>query len=286
MKSFLSSILLLCFFISGIACHKKTSDLNDKPIFDSLPLLKPVIPLIEETSGIADSKINDGFLWVQEDSGNPTELFLTGHDGNVLKKIFIKDVANRDWEDMTISGNEIFIADIGDNNLVHQEYSIYYFTEPLSSVDTIKNAVTISFQYPDGPHDAEAFLVDADTKDIYIITKRDNAAKIYKITYPYKRGAVNTTSLVGSLSYSGVVSAAMSPDGREILVKTYFGINYYKRNAGQTIMEALQSVPKNLSYQIEPQGEAICFNKNNTGFYTLSEKGMSTTVNLYFYPRK
>ena len=286
MKSVLSSMLLLCFFILGIACHKKTTDLSEKPIFDSLPISKPVIPLIDETSGIADSKINDGFLWVQEDSGNPPELFLTGHDGKVLKKVFIKDVVNRDWEDMAISGNEIFIADIGDNNLVYQQYSIYYFPEPSSSIDTIKNAATIAFQYPDGAHDAEAFIVDGDTKDIYIITKRDNAAKIYKITYPYKTAGVNTTSLVGSLSYTGVVSAAISPDGKEILVKTYFGINYYKRSAGQSITQALQSTPKTVPYTIEPQGEAICFNKNNTGFYTLSEKAMSATVNLYFYPRK
>src|SRR5687768_12424380 len=276
MKSILSSILLLSFFISGMACHKKTADIGEKPIFDSLPISKPVIPLINETSGIADSKINDGFLWVQEDSGNPPELFLTGHDGKVFKKVFIRDVVNRDWEDMAISGNEIFIADIGDNSLVYQQYSIYYFPEPSSSIDTIKNAGTIAFQYPDGAHDAEAFLVDGDTKDIYIITKRDNAAKIYKITYPYKIAAVNTTSLVGSLPYSGVVSAAISPDGKEILVKTYFGINYYKRNSGQSIIQALQSAPKNLPYSIEPQGEAICFNKSNTGFYTLSEKAMST----------
>ena len=268
-----------------MACHKKTSDLSDKPVFDSIPILKPVIPLIEETSGIADSKINNGFLWVQEDSGNPTELLLTGHDGKVLKKVFINNVVNRDWEDMAISGNDIFIGDIGDNSLVHQEYAFYYFPEPASSVDTIKNASTITFQYPDGSHDAEAFLIDNDTKDIYIITKRDNSSKIYKLSYPYKPG-VNSVGLAGSLSYTGVVSAALSPDGKEILIKTYFGINYYKRNAGQSIIQSLESAPKNLSYKIEPQGEAICFNKNNTGFFTLSEKGMSSAVNLYFYPRK
>lgn len=286
MKFFLFSVLLLSFFIAGRACSKKTSDFSDIPIFDSVPIIKLVIPVIEETSGIADSKLNDGFLWVHEDSGNPTELILTGHDGKVSKKVFIKDVVNRDWEDMAISGHDIFIGDIGDNNLVRQEYSIYYFPEPPSSVDTIKNAVTISFQYPDGPHDAEAFLVDPDTKNIYVITKRDNASKIYQISHPYKKGSANTASLEGSLPYPGVVSAALSTDGKEILVKTYVGINYYKRKTGQSIIQSLQSVPKILPYKIEPQGEAICFNKNNTGFYTLSEKGMSTTVNLYFYPRK
>jgi hypothetical protein len=286
MKSIVSFSLLLGFFILGIACHKKPSDLADKPIFDSIPILKPVIPLIEETSGIADSKINEGFLWVQEDGGNPTELYLMGHDGKVLKKVFIKNVVNRDWEDMAVSGNEVFIADIGDNNLAYPEYSIIYFPEPLSSVDTVKNVTTLSFQYPDGSHDAEAFLVDGDTKDIYIITKRDMASKIYKLSYPYKTGTVNTVSLAGTLPYTGVVSAAISAEGKELLIKTYFGINYYQRTAGQTIMQALQTIPKILSYTIEPQGEAICFDKNNTGFYTLSEKVMSSSVNLYFYSRK
>ena len=283
----MSGVLLLCFFISGIACHKnETNDIVNRPIFDTVPIAKPVVPLIEEASGIADSKMNEGYLWVQEDSGNPPELYLLGHDGQVSKKMVIKNAVNRDWEDMTVAGNEIYIADIGDNNQVYPEYSIYYFPEPSSSVDTIKNASTISFQYPDGSHDAEAFLVDAASKDIYIITKRQNTSQIYKIGYPYQSTSVNTASLVGSLSYPGVVSAAISVDGKEILIKTYFGINYYKRNAGESIVQALNSKPTAIPYKIEPQGEAICFSKNNTGFYTLSEKGMSNTVNLYFYKRK
>jgi hypothetical protein len=286
MKSFASAFLLLCCFISGLACHKNKWSEVSKPIFDSLPITTAVVPLIQEASGIADSKLNKGYLWVQEDSGNPSEIYLLGHNGKVSKKVFIKDVANRDWEDMAISGNDIYIADIGDNNLAYANYFIYYFPEPLAAVDTIKNAATISFQYSGGMHDAEAFLVDGSTKDIYIITKRDNPSKIFKISYPYKTGSINTASLVGTMPYSGVVSAAISPDEKEILVKTYFGINCYKRNAGQNIIDALHSVPKILPYTIEPQGEAICFDSNNTGFYTLSEKGMASTVNLYFYSRK
>src|SRR5215207_1850987 len=132
MKSVIS-FLFLCFFIPGIACHKNNSSaINNNLVFDSLPVSKPVVPLIEEASGVADSKINDGYLWVQEDSGNPPELYLLGHDGKVLKKVFIKDVINRDWEDIVISGNDIYIADIGDNNRSYQNYSIYSFPEPSS----------------------------------------------------------------------------------------------------------------------------------------------------------
>ena len=54
---------------------------HDKPMFDSIPSVTTVAPIINEASGIADSKINPGFLWVQEDGDNPTQLYLMKHNG-------------------------------------------------------------------------------------------------------------------------------------------------------------------------------------------------------------
>jgi len=137
-------------------------------------------------------------LWVEEDSGNPPQLFLLGHDGNVRKTIYIKGAVNRDWEDITLVNDTIYVADIGDNNLNFSDYIIYQFVEPSASTDTVSNFNTIHFAYPDGPHDAEAFLVDPTTKDIYIITKLDASSKIYKLSFPYSAASVDTVSLVGT----------------------------------------------------------------------------------------
>jgi hypothetical protein len=41
-----------------------------------------------------------------------------------------------------------------------------------------------------------------------------------------------------------------------------------------------------LPYQAEPQGEAISFAVNNSGYYTISEKALSSMVKLYYYKRK
>jgi hypothetical protein len=204
----------------------------------------------------------------------------------VAKKIHIKNVVNRDWEDMALEGNEIYIGEIGDNNLVYPFYNFYKFSEPLLSVDTVYNVSNIQFVYPDGSHDAEAFLVDAGTKDIYIITKRDQPSKIYKLTYPYKSATINTATFVGDLDYTGVVGSAISPDGKEIIVKTYTNLYYYTRKNNEEISEALKKDHSKLGYIIEPQGEAVAFAINNSGFFTLSEKGFSNAVSLYFYPRK
>jgi hypothetical protein len=209
MKKYYAFIFFLFYALLLLNCNKELTSLDTDLIFDSIPVIKPVVPIINEASGIADSKINPGYLWVEEDSGNPPQLYLLGHDGHVSKTIYIKGAINRDWEDMTRINDTIYVADIGDNNLGFSDHTIYKFAEPTASTDTVTSFSTIHFAYPDGAHDAEAFLVEPTTKDIYIITKRDASSKIYKLSFPYNTPTVDTASLVGTLNYNEVVSAAM-----------------------------------------------------------------------------
>lgn len=284
----------LFVLLIGLTCKKENDGSPVTEGFESTPVAKPLTPLIlDEASGIADSKVNPGYLWVQQDSGNPSEITLLSHDGILLKKINIKTAVNRDWEDMasgngpTAGANYIYLADIGDNALAASTYFIYRFTEPASANDTVFNYDKITFQYPDGPHDAEAILVDNISKDIYIITKQDSPSRIYKIPYPQDINGINTAILSGSLSFSGVTASAISVDGKEILIKTYTSIYYWKRNTTQSVEQALTVEPVILNSQFEPQGEAICFKNDNSGFFTLSERpAIIASVNLNFYKRK
>jgi hypothetical protein len=276
-------LILALAAIMFSSCKQEKVTSPQAGLFDSVPVSKPLSPIVNEISGIADSKINPGFLWGHEDSGTPTQIYLINHNGTVSKKIFLKGITNRDWEDMAIAGNEIYIGETGDNALSYNNYKFYRFAEPTAAADTVTAIEVIPFTYPDGPHDAEAFFVDPVSKDIYIITKSDNPSKVYRLSYPFN--ATNTLSYVTSIPYTGVVSAAISNDGSEILVKTYTSLFYYKRNTGQTIAESLDMLNAKPKYTIEPQGEAICFAADNSGFYTLSEKGFASWVNLYFYKR-
>jgi len=262
--------------------------------FEAVPVTTPVLPgTIDEASGIADSKINPGFIWVQQDGGNPPELFLLSYTGTVQKKIPIKGVTNRDWEDMAVGNgpvagtNYVYIAETGDNSAAYTNYAIYRFAEPTLTTDTVFNSDKITFQYPDGSHDAEAMLLDNSTKDIYLISKRDSASRIYKLPYPQSTTTTMIATLVGEMPFTGVSAAAASPDGKELLVKTYTNVYYWKRNAGETIGAALLRTPLALGYMLEPQGEAICFKNDNTAFLTLSEKPFfATSVTLNLYRRK
>lgn len=286
MKKYLRFPAFLLSISICLACQKNSDPKASETWAFDPPVIKPVKPMVAEVSGIADSKSNQGFLWAHEDSGNPPNLILISHEGYVTKTIPLKGATNRDWEDMALAGDQLYIADIGDNNLVFKEYFIYQFTEPVSSVNTIENFKTITFKYPDGSHDAEALLVDPVKKDIYIITKKDNPSRIFKLSYPQSFTGLNTAEDVGGLSNSGIVSAAHSADGKNMMVKTYTGLRLYQRKGTDDIPTTLAGNFTNLDYQLEPQGEAVAFAADNSGFFTLSEKGLSNIVNLYFYPKK
>jgi hypothetical protein len=280
-------ILKYPFFIllaSILFCScKKNEGNNNPPLFDSVTQVHAIIPVLNEVSGIADSRQNPGYLWGEEDSGNPSDIFLISHTGQVSKSIHLEGITNRDWEDMAYFGGDLYLAETGDNNLAETDYRFYHFPEPSAATDTVHNIATIHFKYPDGAHDAEAFIVDPVTKDIYVITKRDNPSRIYKISFPF--GADNTAVLAGNLPFTGVVSATLSEDGKECIVKTYNNLYYYTIAPGNSIPQILMHTYIPLPYHIEPQGEAVCFAADGSGFYTLSEKGFSSSVNLYFYKR-
>jgi len=129
-------------------------------------------------------------------------------------------------------------------------------------------------------------LVDAPTKDIYLITKTDTKSMLFRLTYPYSTTSINKAEAVGALPYNYVVSASISPNGHDVVVKTYADIYYYERKTGETLLQALSKTPAKLPYLLEPQGEAIGFAADNSGYFTISEKSLSTSVKLYFYKRK
>lgn len=287
-RSFLFTGLL--FFYLGSSCQR---DPGEPAVpFETDPKFVTIDASIVEASGLAGSKVNPGHLWIQEDGGSSAKILLLKTDGSLVKAIAINNAVNIDWEDMGVgpgpdpATNYIYLADIGDNLKVRTDYTIYRFAEPAMTLNAVNAVDAIRFTYPDGMHDAEAILIDNPSKDIYIVTKSDNPSKLYKIPYPQSSTSVNQAVFAGDLAFGGVTGAAVSPDAKEIIIKTYPALSYFRRDAGESIEGALKKSPVNLKYQLEPQGEAVGFAADNTGFFTVSEKAFAPVVNLYFYKRK
>lgn len=285
----LSGLILLLL----ITCSPATvAELGGQ--FASIPAKKPVLPgQIDEASGLTASQTIGRHLWVNEDSDTPAQINLLSPEGALIGRLALPGIRNRDWEDITCGPGPqaglsyLYLADIGDNTGSNDVNFVYRLIEPTDLNTPISVPETIAFRYTDGGRDAEALLVDPRTRDIWIISKEAAGARLYQLPYPQSTTTVNKAQYRGELPLSYVTSASISPDGQEILVKNYLGVYYWQRNSGSDIGQALTTTfSKNLTYLIEPQGEAICFEQRGRGFYTISERASAASVTLNYYSRQ
>jgi hypothetical protein len=299
MKKYLFALIVLVF-----SCKMKTvvpttsddfADAQDLGIVENRE--------IDEASGMVSSYRNKGLLWTHNDSGDKNRIFSMDAGGKGTREFYIEGAINRDWEAVSVAnfteGSFVYVGDIGDNNTQYGEHIIYRAPEPeitgnTPQINTISNVQKIIYKYPDGLRDAECLLIDQVSKDIYIITKRENAKRLYRLPYPQAYNQVITAEFVQELDFSvGTVSPLyitdgnVSMDNQEIIVRNYLQIFHWRRGTNETIPEALKRTPIILPYTPEPQGEGLCFAQDGSGYYTISEENdKKILAHLYYYKRK
>lgn len=255
---------------------------------------------IREASGLAAGINNPGSLWAHNDSGDEARIFLMKENGTHLAEYVLESLENRDWEDIAsgpgpVEGkNYLYIGNIGDNRGQYDQVYIYRIEEPVFSGSNAAESQTIpaseietiTIEYPDGPRDAESLMIDPLTKDIYIISKREESVNVYKLAYPQSVSGTVVPEKVGKLPFTWITAGDISADGKEILLKTYDEVFYWQREEGQSIADVLKSTPVRVPYKKEPQGEAIAWGRDRAGFFTTSELFTNPDAILYFYQRK
>ncbi len=246
---------------------------------------------IDEASGLITGRTNPDLLYSHNDSGGKASICLLNTKGEKKGEWLLNNAQNRDWEEIGISTenkkNYIFIGEIGDNQAKYSQCCFYKFEEPLYNPKkpelSIKNIQKINFRYENGPRDAEAFFIDPVSYDIIIISKREPEAGVYKISYPYLTDSVNIAHKITQLPSTWITSTDISKDGTKILVKNYTNIWLYNRIAKEDLKDTFGRKPLELDYKIEPQGEAVCWDKDSKGYFTLSEKAENQNQKLYYY---
>ena len=250
---------------------------------------------ITEASGLAASRTNKGFFWTHNDSKDANRLFLFDENGRDKGTFYIEKATNRDWEDVdmvTINNTPyIYVADIGDNDEKYNNKYIYRIKEPKIAqpakpiVDTLHGTETFVINYPDANRNAEAMMIDQKTYDIYIVSKFEDSVQVYMIPYPQSTTLPNMAKLVVKLPITYVTAGSISPDNQEILIKNLDNVFYWKRKKDESIATALKRPFTILPYTKEPQGEALAFATDGSGYYTLSEIKKKIKPHLYFYKR-
>ena len=253
-------------------------------------------PLINEASGIVASRQNINVLWTHNDSGDSARVFAMSLDGTHLGTYNLSGASARDYEDIAIGPGPVegldylYIGDIGDNDGQYTYVIVYRVAEPIVDSNqlpvnlTLTGVDSIRLQYPGGPRDAETLMVDPVTKDIYIISKRTSYSQVYRAVYPQSTSSTTMMEYKTQLPWSWAVGGDISPAGNIVIVRGYDDASVWYLGEDANLWDAFAGqeciVPLK---KIEPQGEAICFNAEGCGYYTVSE---SLYQPIYYFERQ
>lgn len=212
--------------------------MHNRLIFLVLTLVVPLLvpaqkkkfvlpPDFVEVSGL--KLITPDSIWWHNDSGDRARLLLTDGKGRVRQRISLVGARNRDWEDITAdpAGN-LYLGDFGNNLNRRTDLCIYRFQPRTKQVDSI------SFKYPDQlsfppplaqwNFDAEALIWFRDS--LHIFSKnRVGAGNYYTKHYILPAQPGNYTAILKDsllLPKRVVTGAALSPDGQQIALISYF----------------------------------------------------------------
>ena len=236
---------VLCMIVPGLAAAEDTVAFTIKDA------------RITESSGLAvDSTGN--IYWTVNDSGDRGVAYGIGLDGEVQGSLNFR-AQPVDVEAVAVHKDRLYVGDIGDNNGRRSFVRVFYFNNPRANGLTVTYHA-YDFRYPDGPHDAEALLVN-DSGRLFIVTKGKDGA-IYAAPRKPDRQGVNELKKVGAAP-SEVTDGTFLPGGDKVALLTYSSVSVIDASTYEVL--ASSPIPP------QPQAESLTLSLDEQSLLVGSE---------------
>ena len=178
-------------------------------------LLSELPKEVSETSGLF---FHNGRLWTHNDSGGKPILYaLDTTTFEVVQRITLANVKNKDWEDVCSDGMCVFVGDFGNNKGSRKNLRI--FTFPLSALpaegDTVIQVDSILFRFADQTnfekrkheHDYDCEAMFATDSCLYLLSKgwATGTTRLYRLP---KTPGRHVAEVVNSFDSQGLITGA------------------------------------------------------------------------------
>jgi hypothetical protein len=236
-------------------------------------------PQISESSGIVASAQYDDVFYTHNDSGDTARFFAIDGSCRTQATFVLRGVQARDWEDISRGpGNTLWLGDIGDNSATRVNgILIHRVQEPARAKGMVRlTATSYRLRYADGPHDAEALLVEPRTGQVLVVTKGLAGGTVYAASLPLRAATPNILRRVGTVPVPEVTAGDISPDGSHLVLRNYTAA-YEWDVKGDDVAGALEKEPARIPLPQSPQGEAIGYSRDGRSLIVSSE-GVGATV--------
>lgn len=255
-------------------------------------LLSELPTEVKETSGLF---FYNGRLWTHNDSeGKPMLYALDTTTFEVVQRITLANVKNKDWEDVCTDGETVFVGDIGNNKGSRKDLRI--FTFPLSAIpadgDTVIPVDSILFRFADQTnfekrkhmHDYDCEAMFADEDCLYLLSKgwATGTTRLYRLP---KTPGNHVAEVVNSFDSQGLVTGADYDRENRILV-----VVGYVKSLWKPFMyiifdfdehgEKLSNYRFEMSQLVGGQTEGICFFKDGR-CYVSAETSPTLTSRVF-----
>ncbi len=252
------------------------------------PLLRLTDPRLDESSGLAASTRHPQILWTHNDGGKRAQVMAVDRRGRTVATVTLRgsarfgsgaDIDPFDPEALAPGRDgrgrpALFLGDIGDNNAVRRDVSVFRFAEPRRLSDQKVTATWFRFIYPGGPRDAEALLVDPRDGRLWIAAKDIFGAGLYRAPARLRADRVNRLERVGSVP-GLVTDGAFLPDGRFVL-RTYTLAYVYDRPDHLVAREPLPPQEQGESLAVEGNRMLVGSEGLDSPVYAVRVPGSST----------
>lgn len=229
----------------------------------------PAEPTLDELSGFVAA----GDRWFAvPDGGERLEVFVLDPASCAVTEVVTADTDPFDIEDLALAADgALWLADTGDNDLMRETVALHRLA-PDGAADLYR------LTYPDGPHDAEALLLDASGVPALVTKDVLGAAGVYRPAGPLAEPGPTPLERVGAVRLgptdtpggpagragsAQVTGGAVSPDGSVVALRTYTD-GYLFAAPGGDVLTALAGEPVRVPLPGEPQGEAVALTADGT----------------------
>ena len=264
---------VLLFSLLGKAQEGKWGELS--------PLLKSELPEeVKETSGLFFH--NGGRLWTHNDSGGKPILYaLDTTTFEVVQRITLDKVKNKDWEDVCTDGENVFVGDFGNNKGNRKDLRIYMF--PLADIpqggDAVLAVDSITFRFADQTdfskrkvHDFDCESFFASDKNLYLFSKgwETGTTRLYRLP---KTPGDYVAEVVNGFDSQGLLTGADYDRENHVLVlvgyvKTIWKPFMYLIFDFDENGERLSNCRFEMPHLAGAQTEGVCFFDNGRCYLT------------------
>jgi hypothetical protein len=246
-------------------------------------------PRAVELSGLVTSAT--GYVAINDSNDDPARIriFFFDRGCGLTRTVGYPSPGARDPEDLAVAADgTLWVADIGDNftnTADNRRRTVALWKLPPGAGTPVVHRLA----YPDGPHDAEALLLDGAGTPVIVTKEPSGVAGIYIPAGPlqpdtttgvpltragtFTPGRTATPNFLGSLGEAMVTGGATAPDGRRIALRTYADAYEWDVPDGDVVKAITTGTPRITALSGEPQGESIAYTRDGKSLLTVSDQG-------------